>query len=430
MKKIVIASIIVTLAVVLVVPTACVRRAEFEVTALNISPTEVAKGEPTTVTADVENISGREGTYIATLTIDGVEAETKEVILTAGGKETVVFTVTKDIPGTYYVELGELSGTLRVRELKPAEFKVVDLSVPEGVLPGQAATITASVTNTGEVEGDFTAGLVVNGTEVATETVAVAPGVTETMSFTLTKEAPGSYTLQLAGLTGTLKVLKPAEFEVVSLDIAPNPVVVGGGATITVTIENLGEVGGTYVASLLVDGLVEKTRDVTLAGGVTKSVSFLISKDSVGSYSIGIGDRDEILKVVEPVRLDTGTYLVKDLAGGHGKLNVENELDLDAVVVLSSPKEPEVALLAVYVQSDDSYTARPIKRGTYVVYVALGEDWDEDSQKFLSNATYYRARGEYEWEETKRKRTIWNFLFEPDYLPGEPISEDEFPSLG
>ncbi|HEX76672.1 MAG TPA: hypothetical protein G4O12_08880 [Dehalococcoidia bacterium] len=430
MKRIVVATMIVTLAIVLVVPTACVRRAEFEVTALNISPTEVAKGEPTTVTADVENIGVSGGTYIATLTIDGVEAETKEVTLTAGAKERVVFWVTKDTPGTYYVELGGLSGTLRVRELKPAEFKVVDLSVPEGVLPGQAATITVRVTNTGEVEGNFTAGLVVNGIEVATETVAVAPGVTETMSFTLTKEAPGTYTLQIGGVTGTLKVLKPAEFKVVSLDIAPNPVKMGAEARITISIENVGEAEGTYTASLLVDGLVEQTSDVTLAGGATTSVSFLLSKDSPGSYSIEIGDRDEILKVVEPVRLDTGTYLVKELKGGKGRLEIKNELDSDTVVVLSSPEEPEIALLAVYVQSHDSYEAKGIKRGTYFVYVALGEDWDEGSRKFLSEATYYRKAGEFEWKETARTYETWHFVFGLEYTPGQPISEDEFPSLG
>jgi len=339
--------------------------------------------------------------------------------------------VTKDTPGTYYVELGGLSGTLRVRELKPAEFKVGDLSVPEGVPCGQAATITACVTNTGEVAGNFTAGLVVNGTEVSTQTVTVAPGATETVSFTFTGETPGTCTVQLAGLTGTLKVLKPAEFEVVSLDIAPNPVVVGGGATITVTIENLGEAVGTYTASLLVDGLVEQTRDVTLAGGATRSVTFLVSRDSPRSYIIEIGDLDEILMVREPVRLDTGTYLVKDLAGGHGKLNVENEFDLDAVAVLCSAEEPEIALLAFYVQAHDSYIAKLIKRGTYVLYVALGEDWDEDSRKFLSKATYYRGIGELEFEETKRKRTQWNVTLDPEYgMPGKPISEDEFPSLG
>lgn len=430
MKKIVIASIIVTLAVLLVVPTACAKRAEFEVTSLNISPTEGVKGEPTAVTADVENIGVSEGTYIATLTIDGVEAETKEVTLIAGAKETVVFTVTKDTPGTYHVELGGLSGTLRVRELKPAEFKVGDLSMPKEVPCGQAATITARVTNTGEVAGDFTASLVVNGAEVSTQTVTVAPGATETVIFTFTGKIPGTCTVQLAGLTGTLKVLKPAEFEVVSLDIAPNPVVVGDGATITVTIENLGETGGTYTASLLVDGLVEQTRDVTLAGGATGSITFLVSRDSPRNYIIEIGDLDEIFMVREPVRLDTGTCLVKELMGGKGELEIENQLDLDAVVVLSSLEEPETALLAFYVQSGDFYTAKRVKRGTYAVYVALGQDWDEDSRKFLSNAEYYRARGEYEWEETTRKYTIWSFHYEPDYLPGLPVSEDEFPSLG
>lgn len=430
-KKVVIGSIVVTLAVVLVVPAACVNRAEFVVSALSISPPQVAKGEPTTVTADVENIGSREGTYMATLTIDGVEAETKEITLAAGAKEKVMFWVTRDTPGAYSVELGNLSGTLSVRELKPAEFKAVDLFVPEDVHPGQAATLRVRVTNTGEVEGDFTAGLVVNGTEVATETVAVAPGLTKAMFFTFTEETPGTYTLRVAGLTGTLKVLRPAEFKVVSLDIAPNPVKMGAGVTITTSIENLGEAEGTYTASLLVDGLVEQTRDITLAGEATTSVSFLLSKDSPGSYSIEIGDQDEILEVVEPVRLDTGTYLVEKMpGGGEGELKIENELDLDVVVVLSSPEEPEIALLAVYVQSHDSHKVRAIKRGTYVVYIAMGEDWDKDSQKFLSEATYYRYPGEYEWEETSRKYQRWYFTFEPGYTLGQPVGEDEFPSLG
>lgn len=60
---------------------------------------------------------------------------------------------------------------------------------------------------------------------------------------------------------------------------------------------------------------------------------------------------------------------------------------------------------------------------------ALGEGWDEDSQKFLINATYYRRGGEYEWEQTRRRWQQWYFTFDPEYAPGKPISEYEFLSL-
>jgi len=132
MKKHVITAIAIALVVALVIPTACVKRAEFEVHALNISPAEVVSGEPTMVTADVENIGGSEGTYIATLRIDGVEVETEEVTVVAGDKETVVFTVTKDTPGTYHIELDGLSGTLRVLKLVKFESAQCQFEIPPG----------------------------------------------------------------------------------------------------------------------------------------------------------------------------------------------------------------------------------------------------------------------------------------------------------
>jgi len=137
MKKHVITAIAIALVVALLIPTSCAKPAEFEVTALNVSPAEVVSREPTMVTADVENIGGSEGTYIATLRIDGVEVETEEVTVAAGAKETVEFTVTNDTPGTYHIELAGLSGTLRVWaqcqfEIPPGQTVDCDyLTVPE-----------------------------------------------------------------------------------------------------------------------------------------------------------------------------------------------------------------------------------------------------------------------------------------------------------
>lgn len=114
MKKRLITAIVVMLVVALVIPTGCVKRAEFEVGSLDISPDVVVSGEPTTVIADVENIAEVEGTYSANLTIDGAVVETQEVTVAAGAKETVTFQVVKEASGTYQVGIAELTGTLTV----------------------------------------------------------------------------------------------------------------------------------------------------------------------------------------------------------------------------------------------------------------------------------------------------------------------------
>ncbi len=208
MKKPVITAIVIALVVALVIPTACAKPAEFEVSALNISPAEVVGGEPTTVRVDVENIGGSEGTYTATLKIDGVEMETKEVTVAAGTKGTVTFRITKEAAGSYQIGVNGLTGTLKVSKvLKPAELEVSSLEVtPELVLPGQEATVEAGVTNVGEVKGTFMTTLAVNGIETDTRPVTLAASATDRASFTVVRDLPGSYDLSINGQSATLTV--------------------------------------------------------------------------------------------------------------------------------------------------------------------------------------------------------------------------------
>jgi hypothetical protein len=256
------------------------------------------------------------------------------------------------------------------------------------------------------------------------------------MAFTCTRQSPGDYSVQLDELTGTMTVreLIPAEFEVTSLSVSPNPVLIGKEATATIVVENLGEAYGTFETALLIDGVQEVTKNVYLAGEESTSVSIPISRDSPGSYEVSVDRQQQLLEVVEPVRLDNGTYLVKDLKGGRGILTVENEyFDLDMVFVMCSYEEPEVALLAFYVQARDSHKVRPIAQGTYIYYVTLGEGWDDNSKKFLADATYWESTKEFEFEQKTTGRTRqwqeWTFTFEPAWLPGLMINEYQFPSL-
>ena len=132
------------------------------------------------------------------------------------------------------------------------------------------------------------------------------------------------------------------------------------------------------------------------------------------------------------MRLATGTFLVREMSGGRAKLRVENGLDLDAVVALCLADEPNIPLLAVYIQSEDSYTIGGIKGGTYVLYFAVGKDWDDGSKKFLSEASYELFEDEFKFISTQSKYTKWTVSLHPVVgvtAATKPVSKDEFPGL-
>ena len=93
------------------------RSAEFKVSSLLISPSEVKPGDVVTIAVNITNICELEGRYKVSLKIDGRVEVTKDVTLAGGASKTVTFTATKNVAGTYYVEVDGKTGTLRVIEV-------------------------------------------------------------------------------------------------------------------------------------------------------------------------------------------------------------------------------------------------------------------------------------------------------------------------
>lgn len=85
--------------------------ADFETNSIVITPGQAVAGEGIEVTATVENIGG-EGTYHATLRINGRGVETKEVLLEAGETSFISFTLVESEPGIYQVEIDGLRDTV------------------------------------------------------------------------------------------------------------------------------------------------------------------------------------------------------------------------------------------------------------------------------------------------------------------------------
>ena len=95
-------------------------RAEFEMSPIVITPKQVVTEEEFTVNVDVANVGNADGAYTATLMIDDVIIETREVTVVAGATETITFVCEVDTSGTHNLELNGLSSAFTV--LSPAEI--------------------------------------------------------------------------------------------------------------------------------------------------------------------------------------------------------------------------------------------------------------------------------------------------------------------
>jgi len=117
--------IILLMMMVLILPIACKAPAEFQVNSLDVMPSEVTADNPVSVTAEVKNAGGSEGTYNAILTVDGVQVETKNVAVSPGTSEVVTFSLVKDTPGTYQIGIGGLTSSLIVKpKMVAKEFEL------------------------------------------------------------------------------------------------------------------------------------------------------------------------------------------------------------------------------------------------------------------------------------------------------------------
>ena len=89
----------------------------------------------------------------------------------------------------------------------PAAFSVSNLSVqPLEVQPKQVVTITISVANIGGTEGSYTAVLMINDVMEAEKSLTVAAGSSQSVSFSVTREDAGSYSVGVNGLSGSFTV--------------------------------------------------------------------------------------------------------------------------------------------------------------------------------------------------------------------------------
>ncbi|KXB09508.1 hypothetical protein AKJ46_00255 [candidate division MSBL1 archaeon SCGC-AAA833K04] len=112
----------------------------FSVSNLSISKKTVKPGESTTITVNVVNTGGSEGTYSVELLINNEAVDSKQVTLSPGESKSVNFTVSRPEAGTYEVSIDGQSGSFEVK--KPAKPKPEE-GLPIALIIGGIAAIMA-----------------------------------------------------------------------------------------------------------------------------------------------------------------------------------------------------------------------------------------------------------------------------------------------
>ena len=112
--------------------------------------------------------------------------------------------------------------------LGEATFTSSDLSISPGeVFAGETVNISVVVTNTGNCLDSYTVTLKINGATEATRDITVNAGASENVTFTVSREQAGSYSVAIDGLSGSFTVAAPDTSQPAAEDEAPedeNPV--------------------------------------------------------------------------------------------------------------------------------------------------------------------------------------------------------------
>jgi S-layer protein (TIGR01567 family) len=170
---------------------------------IEVSPEEVYEGS--SVTFFVLKAIGGDAVEGATVSYDG------KSIGSTSSDGTITYTVTD--PGMHKltaVKSGFLDASmnLEVKEIA-AKFEFTNLAItPLDIKQGKEATFNVNVRNTGTAEGSYTVDLKVNNTVVGTQTITLAIGESQTLSFKHAEKEPGTYVVKVADLTTTYEVFE------------------------------------------------------------------------------------------------------------------------------------------------------------------------------------------------------------------------------
>ncbi len=267
----------------------------FKLSDLAINRTEAGVGEPIGITLKITNRQETSANYSLSLSINGAVTQTKTGELEGAASKSELFEVVEQVEGTYVFKIGDLNGTFTITPSapppKPAEFSITDLIIDPSVAePNAVVTVSANVTNVGELSGDFSVDFKVNGIAKGTKTGTLSGGESAIAQLNITEANLGNYTVSVGDLAGQFSVQAASKIALTNLYVKPYEVWIGEKVTVVVSANNPDSTTSSKSLRFLVDGELLETKTITLAGGANGTVEFTTTAQTEGSHKIIVNE--------------------------------------------------------------------------------------------------------------------------------------------
>jgi len=212
-----------------------------------------------------------------------------------------------------------------------------------------------------------------------------------------------------------------AKFQVASLDVMPPEVTVPETAIVTIQVKNVSSTEGIYTAMLTIDGVEVEAKDVTIAPGTTKLVTFSVVKNEAGTYKIAVGGLSSSLVVEE--RPGAKVAILHQKAWKQAAANCSSNNYCKYSIY--SARSLAVSNPEVYLQADMLWMDMICTYGGWECnYLSrdrelAGTDWwEEVGGKIDDSFRYEKHSGAFQWEsfnwEKHRKNAVDLFDFYGD----------------
>jgi hypothetical protein len=252
------------------------------------------------------------GTYTLRVSFAGDTFE-QEVTFEEAGESTFYIGLPGRVVGSYTYSVGGIEKTVTFRPLKPAQFEVVSLAVPEENIPiNKSVVVKATVRNVGEQEGPYSGTIQVGSVSKSIPTTGsktIKPGTQEELSATLTPtdlqnvlggKQSDVVKVKLDTKETPLSLRQPNPATCVYLSIqAPKKAYVNQQITVYILVRNEGDLEGKDMTLEAQVGGETKTTTRTLEGGQEFQWELKVTPSSLGTLTISAGGLTASVEVVQ-----------------------------------------------------------------------------------------------------------------------------------
>jgi len=210
---------------------------------------------------------------------------------------TVVTFTTTDNTG----KRSSASVTLTVNQVAP-DVRVTGVKVtPSSVIGDRPVTVAVQVENFGTVPGTFLLEIRLDDQVVESVEGTLIQGESQTITREIVGQVVGEHRVEVAGTSAKFLVEVGPVDDIRVVDVQVRPVSAESSAEITLTlrVENAGEVGGERVLVLLLDGQALEEVTVSLAPGARETIVLIRQAPAPGDHVVKVGGVSARFQVVE-----------------------------------------------------------------------------------------------------------------------------------